>query len=110
MTRQHPSVFLIVAADEPAIFFSSVAVAESYIEAIDVDNGVYPAAYGVTGELYRISVDHGRVLIRRAEESAPRPDELRRVLLRFLQSVDASTPSDDDLAALIRRCDPYLAG
>ena len=37
-------IALIVKADEPALFFSSIRNAENYLEAIDVENKVYPAA------------------------------------------------------------------
>ena len=50
-----PPSALFVAADEPLLVFPSVAAAERYLEAIDVENGVYPAAYGPNGELYRIN-------------------------------------------------------
>ena len=45
-----PSGTLFVAADEPLLVFPSVSVAESHLEAIDVENGVYPAAFGPNGE------------------------------------------------------------
>lgn len=46
MPKPKREVRLIVAADEPPLFFSSVDAAEQYLEAIDVEDGVYPAAYG----------------------------------------------------------------
>lgn len=41
---------LIVAADEPALFYTSVSQAEMDLEAIDVRAGVYPVGYGPNGE------------------------------------------------------------
>jgi hypothetical protein len=45
---------LFVAADEPLLVYPSVGAAERDLEAIDVENGVYTAAYGPNGEPYRI--------------------------------------------------------
>lgn len=45
-----PSGALFVAADEPLLIYPSVAAAESHLEAVDVEDGVYPSAYGPNGE------------------------------------------------------------
>lgn len=67
------SIELIVAADEPALFFSSVSAAEGYLEAVDVRDGVYTAAYGPNGEPFSIGVEGDRVIIRpSAGEAQPR--------------------------------------
>jgi hypothetical protein len=50
-------VNLIVAADEPAIFFASVHDAERWMEPVDVEDGVYGAAFGPAGEPHVISTD-----------------------------------------------------
>lgn len=45
-TEEVPDGALFVAADEPLLVFPSVAAAAGYLEAVDVEDGVYPAAYG----------------------------------------------------------------
>lgn len=42
------TIELVVAADEPALFYSSVQQAEMDLEVVDVRNGVYPGAFGPT--------------------------------------------------------------
>src|SRR4051812_27052304 len=63
-----PPGALFVAADEPLLVFPSVAAAERFLEATDVENGVYPAAYGPNGEPYRVASLGSRVIIERTGE------------------------------------------
>jgi hypothetical protein len=49
-----PERALFVAADEPLLIFPSIIAAERWLEAIDVENGVYPAAFGPNGSLLRL--------------------------------------------------------
>jgi hypothetical protein len=88
-----PDGALFVAADEPLLVFPSVRAAEAWLDAIDVENGVYPAAYGPNGEAFSIGSERNRVIIE--PTGAPnRPDELKALLLRYLEasgrSADAS--------------------
>ena len=76
---------LFVAADEPLLVYPSVAAAERDLEAIDVENGVYPAAYGPNGKPYRIRSEGNRVIIEPTGEPN-RPDELSLLLLRYLEA------------------------
>ena len=95
---------LIVEADEPALFFSSVKGAEAYLEAIDVRNGVYRAAFGPDGQPFDIRAAGERVTITPALRGAE-PDKLRALLLRFLESTnDKNIGPDDDLPVLLARC------
>jgi hypothetical protein len=80
---------LFVAADEPLLVFPSVRAAERFIEPVDVENGVYPIAYGPSGEPYRIGFHGNRVVIEPADEPN-RPDDLRVLLLIYLQSTGQS--------------------
>lgn len=80
-----PPGALFVAADEPLLIYPSVAAAQRGLEAIDVRNGVYPAAYGPNGEPYRIDSDGDHVVIEPTGEPE-RPDELRGLLLRYLEA------------------------
>lgn len=84
-----PPGTLFVAADEPLLVFPSVSVAESHLETIDVENGVYPAAFGPNGEPYRVGIEGNRVVIELTGEPN-RPDELRALLVRYLQAVGQS--------------------
>jgi hypothetical protein len=57
-------IALIVAADEPALFVSSIEWAEQALEAIDVEDGVYTAAFGPGGEVYDIETEGTSVRFR----------------------------------------------
>jgi hypothetical protein len=96
-------VALIIAADEPAIFFSSVEVAEQYIEPIDVRNGIYTAVYGPAGEPYGIEADHTGVRITRILDAPNQPDQLKALLLNYFDAV-GEVVTDESLPALLARC------
>lgn len=100
-----PQVKLIVAADEPAIFFASVQDAESWMEAIDVEDGVYSAAFGPNGETYTVSTDGTRVHI---EETggAPQPEALMALLRKYFDALGEMQSADLELPALLERCTP----
>lgn len=93
-----PRSALFVAADEPLLLFPSVRDAEGFLEAIDVESGVYPIAYGPGGEVYSISTKGSRVLVRR-DDGRDDPDALRALLVGYLeanrQTVSASIPLDE---------------
>jgi hypothetical protein len=101
-------ISLIVAADEPALFYSSVEAAEQDLEAIDVEDGIYSAAYGPDGALYQIEVKNDRVVIRLDNSEAPRPEALKTLLLSFLSAIGTPARQDDSLSALLDRCTPHL--
>jgi hypothetical protein len=81
-----PDGALFVAADEPVLVFGSVADAEMWLEAVDVEDGVYPAAFGRSGEPFRLTTDGSTVVIERTGEPN-RPDELEALLLRYIGAV-----------------------
>ena len=96
-----PAGALFVAADEPLLMYASVAEAECDLEAIDVEDGVYPAAYGPNGEPYRIGIEGDRVIIESTGEPN-KPDEFRALLLRYLEAIGRTpegSASLDDLVA-----------
>lgn len=98
-----PPEALFVAADEPLLVYPSIAAAERHLEAIDVRNNVYPAAYGANGEPYRIDLDDNHVVIKRIGETN-RPDELKLLLLRYLEAIGRTTSAAatfDDLVATV---------
>ena len=81
-----PSSALFVAADEPLLVFSSASNALEYLEAIDVESGVYSAAYGPNGEPYCISANGDLVFVERADRPQA-PEDLRHLLLKYLEAV-----------------------
>lgn len=97
---------LVVAADEPALFYSSVANAEMDLEAIDVRDGVYPVAYGPGGTIYSLEAVGERVRVAQAEGEPPRPDDLRALLLRYLSAIGVfGVESAEPLESLLARCE-----
>lgn len=99
------SVNLIVAADEPAIFFASVEGAEQWMEPVDVQDAVYRAAFGPLGEVYKIETDGKTVTIRQTMDE-PRPDALKAVLIRYFSAIGEAPKDDVSLSALLDRCSP----
>jgi len=99
---------LIVGADEPALFFTSVEAAERYLEWIDVEDGVYHDLYDDTGQPYRIRAVGQRVIIEPDLDRAPEPEKLRAFLLRVCRGIDIPAEASDDLATLLERCRPYI--
>jgi hypothetical protein len=97
---------LIVAADEPALFYSSVPQAELDLEAIDVRDGVYPVGYGPDGEVFKLEAIGDRVRISQVEGLPPRPDDLRALLLRYLSATGVHDVEETEpLESLLARCD-----
>ena len=95
-----PDAALFVAADEPLLVFPSVTAAEQHLEAIDVENGVYPAAYGPRGEPYSVETFEGQVVIQ-ATDGPKRPDELKTLLLRYLQGSGRNPKATAPIEALV---------
>ena len=98
-------VKLIVAADEPAIFFASVQDAESWMEVIDVEDGVYSAAFGPNGEPYAIITDGTWVHLEGTGE-APQPEALKALLLKYFTAIGETPSTNLELPALLERCSP----
>lgn len=97
-----PSGVLFVAADEPLLVFPSVRAAEGWIEAIDVENGVYPAAYGPNGEPFRVESAGKRVIIEPTGEQN-RPEDLRALLLKYLQSRGQTVNDEAPTSELVQQ-------
>jgi hypothetical protein len=95
-----PPGAVFVAADARLLVFPSVVAAERALEAIDVVEGVYPAAYGPNGELYRIGCEGNRVLIERTGGSN-RPDELKALLLWHLEACEDPADAAQPLAEVV---------
>lgn len=101
-------IALIVAADEPAIFYKDVPSAEADLEALDVRNGVYKAAYGPGGEPYDIAEDGEKVVIRPNTGGASRSQELKEVLKNFLRAMGISSSDNASIEELLEKCEPYV--
>lgn len=97
-----PEAALFVAADEPLLVFPSAKAAEGYLEPVDVENGVYPAAYGPGGEPCRIGCRGAEVVIERTGEPN-RPDDLRVLLVRYLENRGEPTDATEPLDALVAK-------
>ena len=95
-----PEDALFVAADEPLLVFPSATAAERDLEAIDVENGEYPAAYGPRGEPYSVRAIEGQVVIEPTGE-LERPDELRVLLLRYLEQRGRDAEASASVEALV---------
>jgi hypothetical protein len=101
-------ISLIIAADEPALFFSSLEVAQKYLEAVDVLSGVYSEAYGPKGEPYDITVDQWDGVVIRRSGGASQPQRLRKILEAFLHACHLPFSTDMSLQDLILLCSPYV--
>lgn len=99
-------VALIIAADEPALLFSSVQRAEAYLEPIDVKNNVYTAAYGPEGQPFRIATDGWKVHIHRDDDAPNQREELRVLLVRLLRGRGAEVGPTDTIEDMLARCEP----
>jgi hypothetical protein len=95
-----PAGALFVAADEPLLVYPSVRAAERDLEAIDVEAGVYPAAYGPNGEPYHVTSERRRVIVRRSD-GPDQPEALRALLLNFLAATGGEVEADVPLEALV---------
>jgi len=104
------NVALIIAADEPAVFYKSIEAAELDLEAIDVEDRVYTAAFGPDGEPYHIQSQGDAVIITRATDEPNQPQELRRVILDFLAAMHIDVDEHAELHDLLKKCEPYDEG
>jgi len=104
--RAPEKVRLVISDQDGTLFFSSIAAAESYIEAIDVEDG-RTHAYDVEGRPYSVEArglgawSAGRVVID-LQPGEPDPDAVKRLLLAGL-SYDPLIGPDWTLADLLER-------
>ena len=73
------------------------------MEPIDVDYGVYSAAFGPAGEPHTISTDGTNVFILQTGD-APQPEALKAVILRYLATTGKVAGGDMSLPELLDRC------
>lgn len=100
---------LIVAADEPALFFTSVDAAERYLEIIDVQDGIYTAAYGPEGQCYQLGTRDNRVIITADFNRPGDAAALKMLLVRYLTAANIPASEADSLNVLIKRCERYIS-
>ena len=93
---------IFIVADEPLLVYQSVRDAKSHLEAIDVENGTYPAAYGKAGEPYHVGTDGGNVVITRIDGPS-KPEELKPLLARYLADRGEAVEPDEDISTLAQR-------
>jgi hypothetical protein len=97
-----PAEALFIEGNEILLIFPSVADAEASLEAIDVEEGTYPAAYGPEGEPYDIRAEGPWVRITRGE-GPNRPGELKGLLCSYLEGCEDPADADETLDALVAR-------
>ena len=97
-----PSEALFVEGDEILLIFPSVREAEASLEATEVEEGTYPAAYGPNGEPFTVRAEGPWVRIARGD-GANRPDELKSLLCRYLEDCEDPADADESLDELVAR-------
>jgi hypothetical protein len=95
-------IALILFEQEMAYFYGTIEDASISMEAIDVRSGLYTAAFGPRGQIYRLDGSADPVQIFRDPDAADDPEELRRLLLGFLCEVQEPIPANSSLEALLR--------
>jgi hypothetical protein len=108
MASEKKKIALVVAADEPALFFSSIRAAESYLEAVDVLDGVYPVAYSPTGDRFTLNAQDDHVVIEPDLCTPKDPAGLRSLLKHVLASRGLPQSEEASLENLIAVCEPYV--
>jgi hypothetical protein len=98
----------IVEADEPALFFESKAAAESSLESIDVEDGIYAMAFDRMGVIYDVTARGKQVLLLRRPDTPPDPERLKATLQRFLTATNNDLSHSETLAQLLAKCEAYL--
>lgn len=99
-----PSIF--VEADEPLLVFPDLKVAQRYLEAEDVRNGIYPRAFGPSGEQYSIDADGSRVIISLMDAPADAAT-LMALLKRSLTAVGEQPDDDATLPELVASAEAF---
>jgi hypothetical protein len=98
----------IVQADEPALFFDSQVAAETSLESIDVENGVYPVAFDNAGVVFDVLPNGNCASLVRRADAEPDPERLKSLLQAFLTATNISFSAADTLGHLLEKCETYL--
>lgn len=85
-----------------------MAAAAGYLEPVDVEDAVYGVAFDPTGRRYRIGVEAGKVVFS-PDERPPDPEALKTLVIEFLRSIGTFTVVTDDLASLLKQCEPFVS-
>lgn len=97
---------LFVEADEPLLVFPSVAIAERYLEAADVRDGVYSRAFGPLGEQFTVTAA-GDLVVIWSLDAPPDPSGLEALLKRGLAGVGELAPTSATLADLVAAAEAF---
>lgn len=97
---------LFIEADEPLLVFPSIEVAERHLEAKDVRNGVYPSAFGPSGERFSITTE-GELVVIRSIDAPANPDGLRMLLKRSLEAVGEPVSDAVSLPELVAAAEAF---
>jgi hypothetical protein len=99
-------VGFIVVSDDGLAVFSSIHVAEQYLEAQDVEDGVYPVAFDPQGRVYRLEASDigtwqsGKVEAKRTGEVDA--DRLRELIIRTIRKARINIDESTSLVDLVR--------
>ncbi|MEH3123496.1 MAG: hypothetical protein PGN16_16255 [Sphingomonas phyllosphaerae] len=97
---------LFVEADEPLLVFPSVEIAQRYLEASDVRNGVYSRAFGPSGEQFTVTAADDLVVIQ-SLHAPPDSSGLENLLRRGLAEVGELAPTSATLAELVAAAEVF---
>ena len=96
-----PSGGIFIPADEPLLVFPSIRAAERYIEVTDIETGVYSVAYGPRAEPYNIT-HVGKKAVVQSVAGSCRPDDLKPLLIRYLEAIGQNPNLDSSLDQLVK--------
>lgn len=103
-------VEFIIEADEPALFFADKRTAEHYLEAVDVETGVYPIAFDRRGLVYEVTPFDNRAELIPNSAGIYDVPRLKDLLRSFLVAAKVELSSSDSLEELLEKCAPYMSG
>ncbi|WP_394652721.1 hypothetical protein [uncultured Sphingomonas sp.] len=99
-----PSLF--VESDEPLLVFPSIAVAESWLEAVDVNSRLYPRAFDATGQQFSIIAIDDMVTINKID-APPDVEGLKDLLRRALAQVGDVRSDDASIDELVAAAEAF---
>ncbi|MBC9819701.1 hypothetical protein [Terrabacter sp. MAHUQ-38] len=82
----------VFTADNDLLIFTGLDEASSWMEAVDVDDGEYPAIYTDEGSVVKASLNSETVVL--ADSGRRDLDDLSNRLARYAEMVDLPAPTD----------------
>jgi hypothetical protein len=95
-----PPDAVFVTCDDPVRVFPSATAAERHLETGDIEDEPCPVAYGPRGEVYRVRYEGARAHIEASDEPV-RPEELKVLLLHYLDCCEDPGDATDTLERLV---------